>query len=59
MQESPVTKQVEKSTKNEKKTGITNDIANLNEEEIKKNMKMQLNYYGQTSMKKQKKNYCN
>ena len=36
MQESPVSKQVEKSIKNEKKSGITNDIANLNEEEIKK-----------------------
>ena len=36
MQESPVTKQVERSIKNEKKSGITNDIANLNEEEIKK-----------------------
>ena len=36
MQESPVTKQVERSIKNEKKLGITNDIANLNEEEIKK-----------------------
>ena len=36
MQESPVTKQVERSIKNEKKSGITNDFANLNEEEIKK-----------------------
>ena len=36
MQESPVTKQVERSIKNEKKPGITNEIANLNEEEIKK-----------------------
>ncbi len=36
MQESPVTKQVERSIKNEKKSGITNDIANLNEQEIKK-----------------------
>ena len=36
IQESPSSKQVEKSTKNEKKSGITNDISNLNEEEIKK-----------------------
>ena len=36
IQESPTSKQVEKSTKNEKKSGITNDISNLNEEEIKK-----------------------
>ena len=36
MPESPVTKQVERSIKNEKKSGITNDIANLNEQEIKK-----------------------
>ena len=36
MQESPVSKQFEKSIQNEKKSGITNDIVNLNEEEIKK-----------------------
>ena len=36
MQESPVSKQVERSILNEKKSGITNDITNLNEEEIKK-----------------------
>ena len=36
MQESPVSKQVERSIKNEKKSGITDDITNLNEEEIKK-----------------------
>ena len=36
IQESPSSKQVEKSSKNEKKSGITNDISNLNEEEIKK-----------------------
>ena len=36
MQESPVTKQAERSIKNKKKSGITDDIRNLNEEEIKK-----------------------
>ena len=36
MQESPVSKQVERSVKEQKKTETTNDIANLNEEEIKK-----------------------
>ena len=36
MQELPVKKQAERSTKNEKKLEITDDIVNLNEEEIKK-----------------------
>ena len=36
MQESPVSKQVERSNKKQKKPEITDDIANLNEEEIKK-----------------------
>ncbi len=36
MQEPSVSKQAKRSIKNEKKSGITDDIANLNEEEIKK-----------------------
>ena len=36
MQQSPVSKQGEKSINKEKKSEISNDIANLNEEEIKK-----------------------
>ena len=59
MQESPVQNKLKDLLKMKKNQELPMILSNLNEEEIKKNMKMQLNYYGQTSTKKQKKNYCN
>ena len=59
IQESPVSEQFERSVKKEKNSNVIKNVANFNEEEIKKKYENAIKLLWANKYEKQKRNYCN